>query len=76
MFLWVVAGWWVRGVQARGGVVLYTALDRPVFVALVAVAMLGFFHKVDGEDPVHLFVTTTNSLLKWTVGQPLHFLHS
>lgn len=49
MFLWVFAGYWFQGFSSPLTVAMYTALDRPVFVGLTAVAMLGFFNKIDGE---------------------------
>ncbi|XP_022831944.1 nose resistant to fluoxetine protein 6-like [Spodoptera litura] len=47
MFLWVVGGYWMKGVTHPLIVPLYATIDRPVFVTLTAFAMYGFINKID-----------------------------
>lgn len=52
MFLWVLGGYWVKGVTDPLWVALYATLDRPIFMSLTAFAMFGFFNKIDSEFQV------------------------
>uniref|UniRef100_A0A2A4K7P3 Acyltransferase 3 domain-containing protein n=1 Tax=Heliothis virescens TaxID=7102 RepID=A0A2A4K7P3_HELVI len=47
MFAWVQAGQGMKWVSHPLAVSAYAALDRPVFSCLVAIALYGFFNKID-----------------------------
>lgn len=49
MFLWVAGGYFVKSVTEPFWLHLYAATDRLMFSSLTAIAMYGFFNKIDRE---------------------------
>ncbi|CAB3245523.1 unnamed protein product [Arctia plantaginis] len=47
MFVWVAGGYFMKAVTEPFWLYLYAATDRLIFTSLTAVAMYGFFNKID-----------------------------